>query len=105
MPLIKHLAFAGRLRRTDLQSTVGVIRREQARYFAQGKWIYRPREANIVVDYLAGEASRVARQEAANHKSKNKTDIIVWDAPKKDPRSSTSLIGVHEGGVKGYGAK
>ena len=32
LPLVKHLAFAGRLRRIDLQPTVNLIRRKQARY-------------------------------------------------------------------------
>ena len=86
LPLIKHLAFAGRLRRTDLQSTVDAIRRKQARYSARGKWIHRPREANIVADYLAGEASKLARQVALTTRAITKRMLLS-----RLPRSSTSL--------------
>ena len=60
LPIVKHLAFAGRFRRIDLQPIIQRIRRKQSRYFDLGKWLYRPREANILADYLAGVASKAA---------------------------------------------
>ena len=60
LPIVKHLAFAGRFRRIDLQPIVQRIRKKQSRMFDFGIWMYRPREANIIADYLAGEASRAA---------------------------------------------
>ena len=60
LPIVKHLAFAGRFRRIDLQPIIQRIRKKQSRYFDLGKWLYRPREANILADYLAGVASKAA---------------------------------------------
>jgi hypothetical protein len=60
LPIIKHLAFAGRFRRIDLQPIVQQIRRKQSKFFDFGTWMYRPREANITADHLAGIASRAA---------------------------------------------
>ena len=60
LPIVKHLAFAGRFRRIDLQPIVQRIRKKQSRMFDFGIWMYRPREANIIADYLAGEASKAA---------------------------------------------
>ena len=60
LPIVKHLAFAGRFRRIDLQPIVQRIRKKQSRMFDFGIWMYRPREANIIADHLAGEASKAA---------------------------------------------
>lgn len=60
LPLVKHMAFAGRMRRLDLQPIIRRIRAKQSRYFDFGIWMYRPREANVVADYLAGQASKFA---------------------------------------------
>ena len=60
LPIVKHLAFAGRFRRIDLQPIIQRIRKKQSRYFDLGKWLYRPREANILADYFAGVASKAA---------------------------------------------
>ena len=60
LPIVKHLAFAGRFRRIDLQPIIQRIRKKQSRYFDLGKWLYRPREANILADHLAGVASKAA---------------------------------------------
>ena len=60
LPLVKHLAFAGRFRRIDLQPIVQQIRYKQSRLFEFGTWMYRPREANIIADHLAGIDSRAA---------------------------------------------
>ena len=67
LPIVKHLAFAGRFRRIDLQPIIQRIRRKQSRYFDLGKWVYRPREANILADYFAGIASKAALTMAASH--------------------------------------
>ena len=67
LPIVKHLAFAGRFRRIDLQPIIQRIRRKQSRGFDFGKWVYRPREANVLADYFAGIASKAAPALAANH--------------------------------------
>ena len=78
LPIIKHLAFAGRFRRIDLQPIIQQIRRKQSRFFDNGKWVYRPREANILADYLAGVVSRAAQAFPAN--VSEPTEIVV-EAP------------------------
>ena len=78
LPIVKHLAFAGRFRRIDLQPIIQQIRRKQSRFFDYGKWVYRPREANILADYLAGVASRAAQAFPAN--VSEPTEIVV-EAP------------------------
>ena len=45
-----------------MQPIVQQIRRKQANFFDFGTWMYRPREANIIADYLAGIASRAASE-------------------------------------------
>ena len=67
LPIVKHLAFAGRFRRIDLQPIIQRIRKKQSRYFDLGKWLYRPREANILADYFAGVASKAAITMAGCH--------------------------------------
>ena len=78
LPIVKHLAFAGRFRRIDLQPIIQRIRKKQSRYFDSGKWLYRPREANILADYFAGVASRAAIAMAGCHS--NPVEIPV-EAP------------------------
>ena len=78
LPIVKHLAFAGRFRRIDLQPIIQRIRKKQSRYFELGKWLYRPREANILADHLAGVASKAAIAMAGSHS--NPVEIPV-EAP------------------------
>ena len=78
LPIVKHLAFAGRFRRIDLQPIIQRIRKKQSRYFELGKWLYRPREANIIADHLAGVASKAAIAMAGSHS--NPVEIPV-EAP------------------------
>ena len=78
LPIVKYLAFAGRFRRIDLQPIIQRIRKKQSRYFDLGKWLYRPREANILADYFAGIASKAALTMAGCHS--NPVEISV-EAP------------------------
>ena len=43
---------------TTAEDDVYQIHRKQSPYFDHGQWMYRPREANIIADYLAGVASK-----------------------------------------------
>ena len=43
IPLVKHMAFAGRMRRLDLQPIIRRIRAKQSRYFVFGIWMYTTR--------------------------------------------------------------
>ena len=60
-PLIHHLQFAGRFRRSDLVPVVDRFHRLKSRLAPKAQPEYRPREANFLADYLAGEASRSLR--------------------------------------------
>ena len=59
-PLIHHLQFAGRFRRSDLVSVLDRFHKLKSR-LAPAVPDYRPREANFLADYLAGEASKSLR--------------------------------------------
>ena len=56
-PLIHHLQCAGRFRRSDLVTVVDRFHRLKSRLAPSAQPEYRPREANFLADYLAGEAS------------------------------------------------
>ena len=60
-PLIHHLQFAGRFRRSDLGAVVDRFHRLKSRLAPMAQPEYRPREANFLADYLAVEASRSLR--------------------------------------------
>ena len=60
-PLIHHLQFAGRFRRSDLVAFVDRFHRLKSRLTPKAQPEYRPREANFLADYLAGGASRSLR--------------------------------------------
>ena len=56
-PLINHLQFQGRLRRLDLISILDRFHQKRSRIAPLSAAEYRPREANFVADYLAGQGS------------------------------------------------
>ena len=56
-PLIQHLQFAGRFRRSDLVEVIDRFHKLKSRVAPAAQPEYRPREANFLADFLAGEAS------------------------------------------------
>ncbi len=60
-PLIHHLQFAGRFRRSDLVAVVDRFHRLKSRLAPKAQPEYRPREAKNLADYLAGKASKSLR--------------------------------------------
>ncbi len=56
-PLIHHLQFAGRFRRSDLVEVIDRFHKLKSRIAPTTQPEYRPREANFLADFLAGEAS------------------------------------------------
>ena len=56
-PLIHHLQFAGRFRRSDLVEVIDRFHKLKSRVAPTAQPEYRPREANFLADFLAGEAS------------------------------------------------
>ena len=57
-PLIQHLQFAGRFRRSDLIAIVDKFHSLKSRLAPKALPEYRPREVNFLADYLAGVASQ-----------------------------------------------
>ena len=56
-PLISHLQFQGRFRRSDLTPIIDRFHQKRSRIAPLSAAEYRPREANFVADYLAGQGS------------------------------------------------
>ena len=56
-PLIHHLQFAGRFRRSDLVEVIDRFHKLKSRVAPAAQLEYRPREANFLADFLAEEAS------------------------------------------------
>ena len=56
-PLVNHLQFHGRFRRPDLTYTIDQFHQRRSRIAPLSTTEYRPREANFVADFLAGQGS------------------------------------------------
>ena len=56
-PLLQHLDFRGRFRRKDLINLVHQFHAKRSRIAPDSIAEYRPREANALADYFAGQAS------------------------------------------------
>ena len=56
-PLIQHLQFAGRSRRSDLVEVIDRFHKLKSRVAPAAQPEYRPREANFLADFFGGEAS------------------------------------------------
>ena len=57
-PLLQHLQFTGRLRRPDLITTIDNFHQTRSLIAPACQMLYRPREANFIADYLAGQGSK-----------------------------------------------
>ena len=57
-PLLQHLQFTGRLRRSDLITTIDNFHQTRSLIAPACQMLYRPREANFIADYLAGQGSK-----------------------------------------------
>ena len=57
MPLLSHLRFQTRFRRSDLVAVINRFHTKRSRLASSSATEYRPREANFIADYLAGRGS------------------------------------------------
>ena len=89
LPIVKHLAFAGRFRRIDLQPIIQQIRRKQSRFFHHGKWVYRPKRSQYTRRLSAGVASRAAQTFPAH--ISEPTEIVV-EAPYQLAMRSGAIV-------------
>ena len=63
LPLLSHLRFQTRLRRQDLIPVINRFHARRSRLAPHSATEYRPREANFVADYLAGQGSAALLQQ------------------------------------------
>ena len=66
-PLLQHLDFRGRFRRRDLVSLIHKFHAKRSRIAPDSITEYRPREANALADYFAGQASSYLLDGGANN--------------------------------------
>ena len=64
-PLLQHLDFRGRFRRRDLVSLIHQFQAKRSRIAPDAITEYRPREANALADFFAGQASSYLTEEGA----------------------------------------
>ena len=100
LPLVKHLAFAGRFRRPDLQHTSCMILgkgNHGTLTLESGCTV--PERANVVSDYLAGVASRSAQQAVLADEDAMPFDVEVPAPYRLAPESGAIVLDKVNGGV------
>ena len=101
--LLQHLDFRSRFRRVDMVSIVDQFHRKRSRLAPHSSTEYRPREANVIADHLAGEASSYLMKlvgEGEDDLGDNPEDFpIVCDPPYELLlRENAVIAGPHQGG-------
>ena len=98
-PLLQHLDFRGRFRRRDLVSLIHQFQAKRSRIAPDAITEYRPREANALADFFAGQASSYLTEEgAASGQVTTPIDIAV--DPPYDLLLATNavILGPHQSG-------
>ena len=101
--LLQHLDFRARFRRLDMVGIVDQFHRKRSRLAPHSSTEYRPREANVIADHLAGEASSYLMKlvgEGEDDLGDNPEDFpIVCDPPYELLlRENAVIAGPHQGG-------
>ena len=101
--LLQHLDFRSRFRRLDMVGIVDQFHRKRSRLAPHSITEYRPREANVIADHLAGEGSSYLMQllgEGEDDLGDNPEDFpIVTDPPYELLlRENAVIAGPHQGG-------
>ena len=101
--LLQHLDFRSRFRRLDMVGIVDQFHRKRSRLAPHSITEYRPREANVIADHLAGEGSSYLMQllgEGEDDLGDNPEDFpIVCDPPYELLlRENAVIAGPHQGG-------
>ena len=101
--LLQHLDFRARFRRLDMVGIVDQFHRKRSRLAPHSITEYRPREANVIADHLAGEASSYLMkllEEGEDDLGDNPEDFpIVCDPPYELLlRENAVIAGPHQGG-------
>ena len=98
-PLLQHLDFRGRFRRKDLINLIHQFHTKRSRIAPNSITEYRPREANTLADYFAGQASAWLLQKG-NLRNPTVEQIAVQADPPYDllQAANAVLLGPHKAG-------
>ena len=98
-PLLQHLDFRGRFRRKDLIDLIHQFHTKRSRIAPNSITEYRPREANTLADYFAGQASAWLLQKG-NLRNPTVEPIAVQADPPYDLllAANAVLLGPHKAG-------
>ena len=98
-PLLQHLDFRGRFRRSDLVTLVNQFHAKRSRIAPNSITEYRPREANTLADYFAGQASSYLRDMEGSHLL-NDTPLSLPVDPPYDLllQANAVILGPHRDG-------
>ena len=98
-PLLQHLDFRGRFRRQDLINLIHRFHTKRSRIAPNSITEYRPREANTLADYFAGQASAWLLQKG-NLQNPTVEPIAVQADPPYDLllAANAVLLGPHKTG-------
>ena len=98
-PLLQHLDFRGRFRRQDLINLIHRFHTKRSRIAPNSITEYRPREANTLADYFAGQASAWLLQKG-NLQNPTVEPIAVQADPPYDLllAANAVLLGPHKAG-------
>ena len=99
-PLITHLQFQSRFRRKDLIPIIDRFFKKRSRIAPLSMTEYRPREANFVSDYLAGQGSQKLLSMVAKNQCLPTTPVWVDIDPPYDLLldKGATIVGNHVGG-------
>ena len=79
--LLHHLDFRSRLRRNDLIPLINTFHRRRSRAAPNAITEYRPRETNVISDYLAGQASAWIRDNQHDPRCSGEPFSLPVDPP------------------------
>ena len=101
--LLQHLDFRSRFRRLDMVGIVDQFHRKRSRLAPHSITEYRPREANVIADHLAGEASSYLLKllgEGEDDLGDNPEDFPIFCDPPYELllRENAVIAGPHQGG-------
>ena len=99
-PLVSHLQFQSRFRRPDLTPVIDQFHQRRSRLAPLSTTEYRPREANFVADYLAGQGSAYLLQRRRSQAHLPAAPEYLDIAPPYELllKKHASIAGPHAGG-------
>ena len=98
-PLLQHLDLRGRFRRRDLVALINQFHAKRSRIAPSAVTEFRPREANALADYFAGQASSFLLDRGVDS-AQLESPVDVPSDPPYDLLSEANavILGPHQGG-------